>query len=59
MDPDFLPIRIRKQEKKSDPDPDIRTRIRNTGFKPFDIRLVVIWNVDSKGVYILGFDELS
>ena len=27
-DPDFLPIGIRNQEKKSDPDPDKRTRIQ-------------------------------
>ena len=27
--PDFFPVRT--QEKKSDPDPDKRTRIRNTG----------------------------
>ena len=29
-DSDFWPIRFRTQEKKSDPDPDKRTRIRNT-----------------------------
>ena len=32
-DPDFWPIRTR--EKKSDPDPDKRARIRNTG--------IIIW----------------
>ena len=33
LDPDFWPIRIRTQEKKSVPDPDKRTRIRNTSLK--------------------------
>ena len=31
-DPDFWPIRIWTQKKKSDPDPGKKNKIRNTGY---------------------------
>ena len=44
LDPDldFLPIRIRTWVKKSDPDPDKRNRIRDTGYH---LERKALWNL--------------
>ena len=44
----FWPIRIQTQEKKSGPDPDKRTRIRNTGL--YTMTLVHYFANDQAGV---------